>query len=117
MNEENHSEEKNKHTTYDDEQTFGSTGKDSTKLIDAVSGLRVGSLLRVWTEISRINYMSTQPLDVITSGESFKWNKWNLLTSAMFENTVDKISCISLFGKVDRQCLLFTLLVLRLGLR
>ncbi|CAG9788721.1 unnamed protein product [Diatraea saccharalis] len=31
------------------------------------NGLRLGSLLRTWTEVSRINYMSSQPLDVITS--------------------------------------------------
>lgn len=32
------------------------------------SGLRVGSLLRVWAEVSRINYFPSQPLDIITLG-------------------------------------------------
>lgn len=32
------------------------------------SGLRVGSLLRVWAEVSRINYFTSQPLDIITLG-------------------------------------------------
>lgn len=32
------------------------------------SGLRVGSLLRKWAEVSKINYMSSQPLDIISSG-------------------------------------------------
>ncbi|XP_031764856.2 uncharacterized protein LOC113516207 [Galleria mellonella] len=34
--------------------------------------LRVGSLLRTWADISRINYMSLEPLDIITSGESIR---------------------------------------------
>ncbi|KAG6443319.1 leucine-rich repeat and guanylate kinase domain-containing protein isoform X3 [Manduca sexta] len=38
--------------------------------VGTYSGLRIGSILRMWAEVSRINYLSTQPLDVITSGQS-----------------------------------------------
>ncbi|XP_059052661.1 uncharacterized protein LOC131847195 isoform X2 [Achroia grisella] len=37
-----------------------------------VSRLRVGSLLRTWADVSRINYMSLEPLDIITSGQSIR---------------------------------------------
>ncbi|XP_013199341.2 uncharacterized protein LOC106142207 [Amyelois transitella] len=36
------------------------------------SKLRVGSLLRTWADVSRINYMSAEPLDVIISGQSIR---------------------------------------------
>ncbi|RVE45807.1 hypothetical protein evm_009557 [Chilo suppressalis] len=48
------------------------TTDDSEEILDvalrvSANGMRLGSLLRTWTEVSRINYMSSQPLDVITS--------------------------------------------------
>ncbi|KAL0871209.1 hypothetical protein ABMA27_004981 [Loxostege sticticalis] len=36
------------------------------------NGLRVGSLLRTWAEVSMINYLSDHPLHVITSGDSIR---------------------------------------------
>ncbi|XP_053610888.1 uncharacterized protein LOC128675477 [Plodia interpunctella] len=36
------------------------------------SRMRVGSLLRTWADVSRINYMSAEPLDVILSGQSIR---------------------------------------------
>ncbi|KAJ0174638.1 hypothetical protein K1T71_009746 [Dendrolimus kikuchii] len=72
MSENKPSEEKVRQNMLETESIFGSAGRHSTKSTDTFSGLRVGSLLRVWAEVSRINYMSSQPLDIITSGHSIR---------------------------------------------
>ncbi|GBP16763.1 Leucine-rich repeat and guanylate kinase domain-containing protein [Eumeta japonica] len=39
---------------------------------DPAEGLMLGSVLRTWTQISRINYFSSQPFDIIKSGQTIR---------------------------------------------
>ncbi|XP_028041535.1 uncharacterized protein LOC114251455 [Bombyx mandarina] len=54
-----------KKTSIDTESIESETLKERKRT--RASGLRVGSLLRTWAEVSKINYLSMQPLDILAS--------------------------------------------------
>ncbi|KAM3965869.1 uncharacterized protein ACR2FA_000199 [Aphomia sociella] len=60
--------------TLTDERAAGAKDTRSEDIESGVvlSTYRFGSLLRTWAEVSRINYMSLEPLGIITSGQSIR---------------------------------------------